>query len=104
MEGPRSARLPGGKRGFAYGGQFGDDPNDGNFVADGLIRRPQPHPGVQEVMWVYRPVVVSLSGDRLTGDANRRSFADLSDLVATWELLVEGGAMSSSGVLDGRLD
>ncbi len=31
------ARLPNGKRGFAYGGQFGDEPNDGNFVADGLM-------------------------------------------------------------------
>jgi beta-galactosidase len=92
-------RLPSGKRGFAYGGQFGDDPNDGNFVADGLMSSDlRPHPGVQEVMWVYRPVVVSLAGDRLRV-ANRRSFADLSDLVATWELLADG-AVSSSGVLD----
>jgi beta-galactosidase len=92
-------RLPSGKRGFAYGGQFGDEPNDGNFVADGLMSSDlQPHPGVQEVMWVYRPVVVSLSGDTLT-IANRRSFTDLSDLVATWELLV-GGDVVASGHLD----
>jgi beta-galactosidase len=83
-------RLPSGKRGFAYGGQFGDEPNDGNFVADGLMSADlQPHPGVQEVMWVYRAVVVSLDGDRLRV-ANRRSFSDLSDLVATWELLAAG--------------
>ena len=92
-------QLPSGKRGFAYGGQFGDDPNDGNFVADGLMSADlQPHPGVQEVMWVYRPVVVSVAGDRLRV-TNRRSFTDLSDLVATWELLA-GDAVSSSGVLD----
>jgi beta-galactosidase len=92
-------RLPSGKRGFAYGGQFGDDPNDGNFVADGLMSADlQPHPGVQEVMWVYRPVVVALAGDRLRV-TNRRSFTDLSDLVATWELLADG-TRSSSGVLD----
>ncbi len=91
-------RLPSGKRGFAYGGQFGDDPNDGNFVADGLMSSDlQPHPGIQEVMWVYRPVVVALEGDTLTV-TNRRSFADLSDLVGSWELLVAGD-VTSSGVL-----
>ncbi len=92
-------RLPNGKRGFAYGGQFGDEPNDGNFVADGLMSSDlQPHPGVQEVMWVYRPVVVSLSGSMLMV-TNRRSFTDLSDLVASWELLV-AGSVESSGVLE----
>ena len=92
-------RLPSGKRGFAYGGQFGDDPNDGNFVADGLMSADlQPHPGIQEVMWVYRPVVVSLDDDRLRV-TNRRSFTDLSDLVASWELLA-AGEIVGAGVLD----
>jgi beta-galactosidase len=91
--------LPNGKRGFAYGGQFGDEPNDGNFVADGLMSADlRPHPGVQEVMWVHRPVVVSLAGDRLQV-TNRRSFTDLSDLTATWESIA-GGAVTGSGVLD----
>jgi beta-galactosidase len=92
-------RLPSGKRGFAYGGQFGDEPNDANFVADGLMASDlQPHPGVQEVMWVYRPVVVAHSGGTLTV-TNRRQFTDLSDLAATWELSV-GGEVVASGSLD----
>ncbi len=92
------ARLPSGKRGFAYGGQFGDEPNDGNFVADGLMSADLvPHPGVQDVMWVYRPVVVTLAGSSLV-IANRRSFTDLSDLVASWELLAAGEV--AAGVLD----
>ena len=36
--------LPDGRRRWAYGGDFGDDPHDGNFVADGLVwpdRRPE---------------------------------------------------------------
>ena len=93
------ARLPSGKRGFAYGGQFGDEPNDGNFVADGLMSADlEPHPGVQEVMWVYRPVVVALEGSSLV-IANRRSFTDLSDLTASWELQA-AGEVTSSGLLD----
>ncbi len=97
--------LPSGKRGFAYGGQFGDVPNDGNFVADGLMSADlQPHPGVQEVAWVYRPVVCELGRNRTTlRITNRRGFTDLSDLVATWELLLAGevAASGSFGGADG---
>ncbi len=92
-------RLPSGKRGFAYGGQFGDEPNDGNFVADGLMSADlRPHPAMQEVAWGHRPVVTSLAGDSLA-ITNRRSFTDLDDLVATWELLVAGEVVAS-GDLD----
>jgi beta-galactosidase len=92
-------RLPNGKRGFAYGGQFGDEPNDGNFVADGLMSADlRPHPAMQEVTWVHRPVVTSLDGDSLV-ITNRRSFTDLGDLVAAWELVVAGEVVAS-GDLD----
>ena len=30
-------RCRDGKTCFAYGGDFGDEPNDGNFVCDGLV-------------------------------------------------------------------
>ncbi len=91
-------RLPNGKRGFAYGGQFGDVPNDGNFVADGLMSTDlRPHPAMQEVTWVHRPVVASLDGELSV--VNRRSFTDLSDLAATWELIVAGDIVEA-GDLD----
>ena len=92
--------LPNGRRGFAYGGQFGDEPNDGNFVADGLVSSDlRPHPAVQEVAWVYRPVTVELTDDRRLRITNRRSFESLDDLVATWEVLV-GGERIGGGTLD----
>ena len=47
---------------------------------------------------MHRPVVVSLDDGMLT-ISNRRSFTDLADLRATWELLVEG-AIADSGELD----
>ena len=89
--------LPSGKRGFAYGGQFGDEPNDGNFVADGLMSADlRPHPAMQEVTWVHRPVVVALLADsELLTITNRRSFTDLDDLRAMWELLVDGEVTDS---------
>ncbi len=91
-------RPAGGTERLAYGGQFGDEPNDCNFVADGLMSADlEPHPAMAEVAWVHRPVVVTRvrSGLRIE---NRRSFRDLGDLQATWELTDESGVIA-----EGRL-
>jgi beta-galactosidase len=90
------ALLPNGHRGFAHGGQFGDEPNDGNFVADGLVSSDLvPHPAMQEVAWVYRPVAVLVAGRGKVRVENRRAFTGLDDLRATWELSVEGETVAT---------
>ncbi|MEP7204422.1 MAG: glycoside hydrolase family 2 TIM barrel-domain containing protein [Ilumatobacteraceae bacterium] len=92
-------RLSDGSTRLAHGGDFGDVPNDGNFVADGLMSADlEPHPAMREVAWVYRPVTVALTGGarhRALLVTNRRSFVGLDDLTATWELLVAGEAVKS---------
>jgi beta-galactosidase len=94
--------LPDGTVRLAYGGDFGDKPNDGNFVADGLISADlEPHPAMREVAWVYRPVTVKVRGSgrsRALHITNRRSFIGLEDLAAHWELLV-GGEVTKRGRL-----
>ena len=84
---------------FAYGGQFGDTPNDANFVADGLVSPDMvPHPAMREVMWVHRPVAVERSERPHTLVVrNRRSFTDLSDLEGSFEVLVAGDVVSVVG-------
>lgn len=83
-------RLPGGRSRLAYGGQFGDEPNDANFVADGLCSADLvPHPAMREVGWVYRPVAVRRAGDRLRVH-NRQAFRDLTWLRASWALVMDG--------------
>ena len=86
--------LPNGTTRLAYGGQFGDTPNDGNFVADGLIHADMtPHPVMRELAWVHRPVSVELKSknkDPHLVVRNRQWFSDLSGYKATWELLVDG--------------
>ena len=60
--------FPGGRRpgAFAYGGDFGDDPNDGNFVIDGLLFPDrQPSPALIELARVQQPVEVALLGPAL---------------------------------------
>ncbi len=84
--------LPDGRVRLAYGGQFGDEPNDSNFVADGLMHADlTPHPVMRELAWVHRPVAVTLAGNRSQITiANRRHFTNLDDLVGEWSLQVDG--------------
>ena len=86
--------LPDGRKRFAFGGQFGDEPNDGNFVADGLVHSDlTPHPAMRELAWVHRPIAVTSAGKGSAAQLalrNRQSFRDAKHLRATWELVVEG--------------
>ena len=84
---------PGGRTSWGYGGDFGDTPNDANFICDGLVAADRrPHPALREVHHIGRPASVEWADARhrrLTL-RNRRWFTDLSDLRAHWELRVDG--------------
>lgn len=74
---------------FAYGGDFGDEPNDGNYCADGLIAPDSvPHPGLIELKQVYAPVLVQ-AVDLQQGRVkivNRHHFSSLNCLQARWQV------------------
>ncbi|MGY1581242.1 glycoside hydrolase family 2 TIM barrel-domain containing protein [Streptomyces sp. MN13] len=78
--------------GFAYGGDFGEELHDGNFVCDGLVfpdRRPSP--GLVEYKKVIEPF--RIEGDGAGGTVhvtNRHDFADLSALAFEWSYQVDG--------------
>ena len=95
-------RTDSGKTRFAFGGQFGDTPNDGNFVADGLLHADMtPHPAMREVAWVHRPVRVALVRRNAKSElkvTNKQWFSTLDGLVARWQLVVDG-KVEKSGVL-----
>ncbi|MFG3496424.1 glycoside hydrolase family 2 TIM barrel-domain containing protein [Streptomyces sp. NPDC047928] len=76
--------------GFAYGGDFGEEPHDGNFVCDGLVFPDRsPSPGLVEYKKVIEPVRIegTGSGVRVT---NLHDFTDLSHLAFTWSYEVDG--------------
>jgi beta-galactosidase len=76
---------------YAYGGQFGDTPNDGNFVADGLTSPDlAPHPAMREMAWVHRPVAVSAGASNQFVVHNRQSHVDLCAFRGTLSVLVAG--------------
>lgn len=87
---------------WAYGGDFGDQPNDANFNCNGLVDADRtPHPALAHFGWVHRPVVTSLvvgDGSRLRV-RNRWSFLDTGHLRARWTLS-DHGAVVADGPLE----
>ena len=88
---------------FAYGGDFGDQPNDGNFCCNGVVHadlRPNPH--AAEVHHQYRPVETTLlrgeSGDARVQVKNWLFFSDLSRYAMKWTLLENGRPVQEGGL------
>ena len=86
---------------WAYGGDFGDKPNDGAFCINGLIAPDRtPHPHYYEVQHVYQPLTFALSEDNASIRLiNRDSFTPLDEYDYTYELLADG-QVKASGTLD----
>ncbi|KAG2415026.1 hypothetical protein HFD88_006216 [Aspergillus terreus] len=77
---------------YAYGGDFGDEPNDADFVMDGLtLSDHSPTPGLLEYAKVIQPVSVRLAEDSTKMIvANHYDFADLGGLDASWHIVQDG--------------
>jgi beta-galactosidase/evolved beta-galactosidase subunit alpha len=86
---------------FGYGGDFGDVPNDGNFICDGLLFPDRtPSPGLIEYKKVIEPVRVEAinieKGQfKLT---NRLDFASLTQFNLGWATKVDGEIVDSGSV------
>lgn len=78
--------------GYAYGGDFGEELHDGNFVCDGLLFPDRtPSPGLVEYKKVIEPVRIDAGDtDGTVRITNRYDFADLSALEFTLSYQVDG--------------
>jgi beta-galactosidase len=64
---------------FAYGGDFGDKPNDGAFCINGIVAPDRkPHPHYYEVQYVYQPLQFVKEGDDIR-IINRNWFTDIDE-------------------------
>lgn len=91
------SRLANDKTFFAYGGDFGDSPNDANFVCDGLVSADRnPHPAMWEHRFLARPAALRVAPDGRLRLANRQEFTGTQWLGIEWELLHDG-ALTDSG-------
>jgi beta-galactosidase len=97
-------RMPDGKGGYykAYGGDFNDVPNDGNFCADGLIFADRTWSSkTLDAKKMYQPVDFERVGTGMRFKVfNNRFHAGTSDLTVSWQILENGKAIRSGTVGD----
>ncbi|MFJ2818775.1 glycoside hydrolase family 2 TIM barrel-domain containing protein [Streptomyces sp. NPDC087294] len=86
--------------GYAYGGDFGEELHDGNFVCDGLVFPDRtPSPGLLEYKKVIEPVhIEGNGGDGTVRITNKQDFADLSAFAFTWSYQVDGESVESGSL------
>lgn len=78
---------------FAYGGDFGDEPNDADFLINGLVfpnRRPSP--GLIEYKKIVEPVLIK-AADLEAGSirmTNRYDFLTTEHLRTSWSIQADG--------------
>ena len=83
--------LPDGTRYEAYGGDFGDTPNDGQFVMNGILFADKtPKPQYYEVKRVYQNVAVSLGKKNTLDIFNKNFFTGLDAYNAVWQIYGDG--------------
>jgi beta-galactosidase len=77
---------------YGYGGDFGDVPNDGNFVMDGLLfSNHTPTPGLTEYKKAIEPVqVLEGSTPQKILIINRYDFLTLDHLICEWLVVGDG--------------
>ncbi|MGC5566765.1 glycoside hydrolase family 2 TIM barrel-domain containing protein [Streptomyces sp. FR-108] len=100
---------------FAYGGDWGDHPNDGAFVADGIVTADRGHTGkAAEVKRIYQAVnaAPASSGTSLTAGAagvavtltNEYLFTNLRDFDGGWTLVADGRTVRRGKLSRAQLD
>jgi len=87
-----------GRKFIAYGGDFGDVPNDGQFIVKGVVyANRDPKPDFWEVKKVYQEISVTAE-DAGTGEIeifNKHFFKDLSGYDLAWELTGDGAVIGA---------
>ncbi|KAJ3989097.1 glycosyl hydrolases family 2, TIM barrel domain-containing protein [Lentinula detonsa] len=80
-----------GKPYYAYGGDFGDQPNDGNFVLDGVLFSDHtPTPGLLEYKKAIESVQIISGSENEIEIINRYDFLSLDHLKCEWEIVGDG--------------
>jgi beta-galactosidase len=119
------ARNGRGQEYWAYGGDFGDEPNDRDFCCNGLVFPDRgPKPALTECAWLFRPLVAELlSGPAAAGPGtasnggasfggtrlrvrvtSRYDFCAPPPLELRWSLLLNGEVRSSGAMPLPRLE
>ncbi|KAL2848764.1 glycosyl hydrolases family 2, TIM barrel domain-containing protein [Aspergillus pseudodeflectus] len=86
---------------YAYGGDFGDMPNDGHFALDGVLFSDHtPTPGLIEYKKAIEPVKVISNTHGKAMIMNRYDFITLDHLQCVYTILDEGSVTSHTGTIE----
>ncbi|KAI1773309.1 glycoside hydrolase family 2 protein [Hypoxylon cercidicola] len=90
-----------GEQFYAYGGDFGDVPNDSNFIMDGVLHSDHtPTPGLIEYKKGIEPIkVLSYTSQKAT-IVNHYDFVTLDHLECIYVMLDEGKPTSQAGTIE----
>ncbi len=81
---------------IAYGGDFGDQPNDGGFCLNGLVFADRTETGkLAECRRVFQPVAFEMPDPRTIRIRNKHSFADTSRYEFAWKWHRDGETKES---------
>ncbi|ADX74853.1 beta-galactosidase/beta-glucuronidase [Pseudarthrobacter phenanthrenivorans Sphe3] len=89
-----------GREHYGYGGDFGEEVHDGNFVTDGLVDADRnPRPGLLDFKKVIEPLRITVAGD-WSGFTfrNGQDFADTSAFSFRYQVEAEGGILDAGAV------
>ncbi|GAB2907271.1 glycoside hydrolase family 2 TIM barrel-domain containing protein [Streptomyces mayteni] len=94
---------------YAYGGDWGDNPNDGAFIADGVITADRGFTGkAAEVKRVYQAIdVAAADGDAASGRltvTNEYLFTNLQEFAGGWALVADGEEIRRGRLSRSQLD
>ncbi|TDZ24904.1 Beta-galactosidase [Colletotrichum orbiculare MAFF 240422] len=87
---------------YAYGGDFGDEPNDADFIMDGLtLSDHTPMPSLIEYAKAIQPITVNLTEDgRQFVVTNHYDFLNVNEHDISWHLVLDGQEPTSPTSLE----
>ncbi|MFI7385470.1 glycoside hydrolase family 2 TIM barrel-domain containing protein [Streptomyces sp. NPDC049813] len=92
----------------AYGGDWGDNPNDGPFCANGIVLPDRSHTGkAAEVKRIYQPIRAAVKEGGRPGEitlVNDNLFTDLRAWDGSWELALDGRVVRRGRLSRAQLD
>ncbi len=84
---------------WAYGGDFGDQPNDANFCCDGLVSPDRtPHPAMFEMKKLHQPVGIRAAKAGQVEIVNKYDFIGLDGLRGEWEVQADGQTVAKGHI------
>lgn len=90
---------------IGYGGDWGDEQNDGNFCHNGLVSADRdPQPEIKEVKYQYQNFWFTSKEAKLTGQEitvrNEAISEKLSDYDVSWELMEDGKEIAQGSITE----